>query len=162
MHRDTTETTSTKPYLVRAIYEWILDNGMTPHLVIDVRWPGVVAPREFVEDHRLVLNIAPSAVRGLALGNEEIAFNARFGGVARDVSFPVDAVVGIFTRENGQGMVFPELAYPEGDEPGSAHLSVVEQDRSPPDPPKAGPSGSTGTPSGKRKGRGGPTLKVVK
>jgi stringent starvation protein B len=162
MHRDTTATTSTKPYLVRAIYDWILDNGMTPHLVIDVRWPGVVAPREFVEDHRLVLNIAPSAVRGLALGNEQIAFNARFGGVARDVSFPVDAVVGIFTRENGQGMVFPELAYPGGgDEPGSARLSVVEQDQAPPDSPDAGPSGAAGT-AGKRKGRGGPTLKVVK
>jgi stringent starvation protein B len=152
--------TSTKPYLIRAIYEWILDNEMTPHLVIDVRYPGVMAPKEFVEDGRLVLNIAPSAVRGLVLGNEQIEFNARFGGVARDVYLPVDAVLGIFTRENGQGMVFPELAYPLPGEP----LPDVASDEGPdasPRKPAARPGALKST-SSQGKGKSGPTLKIVK
>jgi stringent starvation protein B len=156
--------TSTKPYLIRAIYEWILDNGMTPHLVVDVRYPGVEVPREFVEDGRLILNLSPSAVRGLVIGNEQVEFNARFSGVARDVFFPVEAVLGIFTRENGQGMVFPELAYPlvEDPEAGPAAEPGHDHDRSP--RPVAGSEGSK-SPSGKGKGKGkggGPTLKVVK
>lgn len=172
---ETDTMTSTKPYLIRAIYEWILDNDMTPHLVVDVRYPGVQAPREFVEDERLVLNLSPSAVRALVLGNEQIEFNARFGGVARDVYFPVEAVLGIFTRENGQGMVFPELAYPLPGEP-EPELDPAAQVKerrgkpgslgrplgiqSPPEP--RGPQGSK-APSGKGKGKGGgPTLKVVK
>jgi stringent starvation protein B len=159
--------TSTKPYLIRAIYEWILDNDMTPHLVVDVRYPGVQAPKGFVEDERLVLNLSPSAVRGLVLGNEQIEFNARFGGVARDVFFPVEAVLGIFTRENGQGMVFPELAYPLPGEPAPDAATEAEQERSKPRSVgrPQGPKGPQGPkpPSGKGKGKGGgPTLKVVK
>lgn len=151
--------TSTKPYLIRAIYEWILDNGMTPHLVVDVRYPGVLAPTEFVEDNRLVLNISPAAVRGLILGNERIEFNARFGGVARDVIVPSEAVLGIFTRENGQGMVFAEPALPvqKAPEPHPAR----------PDTGLTGPGedGASASPSTarSRKGKGGgPTLKIVK
>lgn len=164
---ETDTMTSTKPYLIRAIYEWILDNDMTPHLVVDVRFPGVLAPKEFVEDERLVLNLSPSAVRGLVLGNEQIEFNARFGGVARDVLLPVDAVLGIFTRENGQGMVFPELAYPLPGEPASDVTADVEPERTKPRSvgrPQGvqGPQGPK-PPSGKGKGKGGgPTLKVVK
>lgn len=173
MESETDTMTSTKPYLIRAIYEWILDNDMTPHLVVDVRYPGVQAPKEFVEDERLVLNLSPSAVRALILGNEQIEFNARFGGVARDVYFPVEAVLGIFTRENGQGMVFPELAYPLPGEPAPEPDSTahVEQKRSKPrsvGSPRGiqspqGPQGPQNpkAPSGKGKG-GGPTLKVVK
>jgi stringent starvation protein B len=168
MESDIDTMTSTKPYLIRAIYEWILDNEMTPHLVVDVRYPGVQAPKEFVEDERLVLNLSPSAVRSLVLGNEEIQFNARFGGVARDVYFPVEAVLGIFTRENGQGMVFPELAYPLPGVPEIESDTHLEQERS--KPRSAGrprgivqnPQGPK-SPSGKGKGKaGGPTLKVVK
>lgn len=175
MESETDTMTSTKPYLIRAIYEWILDNDMTPHLVVDVRYPGVQAPKEFVEDERLVLNLSPSAVRALILGNEQIEFNARFGGVARDVYFPVEAVLGIFTRENGQGMVFPELAYPLPGEPAPEPDSTaqVEQKRSKPrsvGSPRGiqspqGPQGPQNpkAPSGKGKGKGGgPTLKVVK
>jgi len=152
--------TSTKPYLIRGIYEWILDNEMTPHLVIDVRYPGVMAPKEFVEDGRLVLNIAPSAVRALVLGNEQIEFNARFGGVARDVYLPVDAVLGIFTRENGQGMVFPELAYPLPGEPLPDVASDEDADAGAARP--AGRPRALKSTSSKGKGKSGPTLKIVK
>lgn len=106
--------TSTKPYLLRAIHEWILDNQMTPHLVIDSTYPGVRAPLEYAdEDGRLVLNISLDATRHLLISNDWIEFNARFGGVARDVLIPTEAALGIFTRENGQGMVFPDPEIPE-------------------------------------------------
>ena len=156
--------TSTKPYLIRAIYEWILDNEMTPHLVVDVRYPGVLAPTEFVEDDRLVLNISPAAVRGLVLGNERIAFNARFGGVARDVLFPSDAVLGIFTRENGQGMVFPELPYPSQGSGESDWTPVAGSGGDLADRSKGAEASRDSKPAS-RKGKGkngGPTLKIVK
>lgn len=165
MDQDSQPMTSTKPYLIRAIYEWILDNGMTPHLVIDMRYPGVVAPTEFVEEGRLVLNLSPSAVRGLVMGNEQIEFNARFGGVARDVYLPAESVLGIFTRENGQGMVFPELAYPSSDQVADEQTPAAKSDGRPsrptgvPQRPK--PGSGTDLTNGKGK-KSGPTLKVVK
>jgi stringent starvation protein B len=151
------ELTSTKPYLIRAIYEWILDNGLTPHLLVDARYPGTQVPAEFVEDGRIVLNIAPSAVRNLVIGNERTVFGARFAGVARELDLPTEAVIGIFSRENRQGMVFPEPEY-------------AAAEATPPGAPQAkGPSvvrteggGDRPTPGGKRPGKGGPKLKVVK
>lgn len=169
-------TTSTKPYLIRAIYEWILDNGMTPHLVVDAEFPGTEVPGEFVEDGQIVLNIAPGAVRDLVIGNEWTSFTARFNGVVRNLLMPTEAVLGIVTRESRQGMVFPEPAYPQ----------TLGQDADPERPPTeaariaAAPNGETQTggdttppgrprpgggakDKGKGKGRtGGPTLKVVK
>jgi len=100
--------TSNRPYLVRALYEWILDNGMTPHLLVDATHPQTVVPAQFVQEGKIALNISPTAVRTLELGNENIDFNARFGGVAMDVEVPVEAVLGIYARENGHGMLFPE------------------------------------------------------
>jgi len=100
--------TPNRPYLVRALYEWILDNGMTPHLLVDASQPQTVVPVQFVQDGKIVLNVSPSAVRGLVLGNERISFNARFGGVTMDVLVPAEAVMGIYARENGRGMLFPE------------------------------------------------------
>jgi len=100
--------TSNRPYLVRALYEWILDNGMTPHVLVDATHPRSVVPARFVQEGKIVLNISPTAVRTLVLGNENIDFNARFGGVAVDVEVPLDAVLGIYARENGNGMLFPE------------------------------------------------------
>lgn len=100
--------TSNRPYLVRALYEWILDNHMTPHLLVDATRRETVVPRELVQDGKIVLNIGPNAVRGLVLGNERIAFNARFAGVAMDVEVPAAAVMGIYARENGRGMLFPD------------------------------------------------------
>ncbi len=129
------EMTSSRPYLIRAVWEWISDNGLTPHLLVDAMQERVEVPRQFVEEGRIVLNIGANAVRGLEMGNEEIRFGARFSGTPMEVVIPVRAVLGIYARENGQGMLFPEEeGAPEGgDEP------------EPPRPPD-----------------GRPTLKVVK
>lgn len=100
--------TSNRPYLIRAVYEWLLDNGLTPYLLVNVEAEGVVVPEGFAEDGRIVLNIAPSAVRTLDLGNEMIYFNARFGGRPMDVFVPPPAVLGLYARENGRGLLFPD------------------------------------------------------
>jgi stringent starvation protein B len=97
--------TSTKPYLLRAIYEWCTDNGYTPYLAVMVDEKTHV-PREFVKNGEIVLNISFTATSGLKMENEFISFAARFGGVAREISVPVDNVVAIYARENGQGMAF--------------------------------------------------------
>ncbi len=103
-----------RPYLLRAFYEWLLDNQLTPHLVVDVTLPGVLVPMEYARDGQIVLNIAPRAVGNLELANEEVRFNARFGGVPRQVSVPLAAVLAIYARENGAGTMFePEAAYDE-------------------------------------------------
>lgn len=106
--------TSSRPYLIRALYEWIVDNGLTPYLLIDATQEGLSAPIEYADKGKLVLNVAPRAVRALNLGNDAIDFNARFGGLARDVHLPVQTVLAVYARENGQGMFFTE---PGGDEP---------------------------------------------
>ncbi|MBK5938484.1 ClpXP protease specificity-enhancing factor [Halochromatium roseum] len=100
--------TSNRPYLIRALYEWIADNDMTPHLLVDAEKPGVVVPRGYVVDGRIVLNLATGAVQSLVLGDEAILFAARFSGKSFPVEVPVGAVLGIYARENGQGMLFPE------------------------------------------------------
>lgn len=128
--------TSNRPYLIRAIWQWISDNGMTPHLLVDADAPGVEIPRQFVEDGRIVLNINASAVRDLELGNDFISFGARFSGMPMNVLLPVTAVLGIYSKENGQGMLFPE------DEEGTP-----PEDGGPEDTPPSG---------------GRPSLKVVK
>jgi stringent starvation protein B len=107
--------TSTRPYLIRALYEWIGDNALTPHLVVNAEIPGVEVPKQHVQEGRIILNINATAVRDLRLGNDWIEFNARFGGVARTVRVPVVAVLAIYARENGQGMAFGQES--EGDEP---------------------------------------------
>jgi len=109
---------SSKPYLLRALHEWILDNHCTPYLVIDALLQGVVVPSEHIKDGQIVLNIAPSAVVGLSLGQDAITFNARFGGVARNICVPIYAIQGIYARENGQGMMFPPEDMPEPDPSG--------------------------------------------
>ncbi|MBL8382456.1 MAG: ClpXP protease specificity-enhancing factor [Burkholderiales bacterium] len=96
---------STRPYLIRAIYEWCTDNGYTPYLAVVVNDQTVV-PREFVKDGQIVLNVSFDATSGLKMGNEFIEFAARFGGVARDISVPVGRVAAIYARENGHGMGF--------------------------------------------------------
>ncbi len=98
--------TSTRPYLIRALHDWCTDNGFTPYLAVHV--DGTVeVPREYVKNNEIVLNVGFEATSGLQLGNEFIEFKARFGGVARDICVPVDHVVAIYARENGQGMAFP-------------------------------------------------------
>lgn len=102
------QTTSTRPYLIRALHEWCGDNGLTPYVTVLVD-NTVQVPREFVKDGEIVLNISFDATTGLQLGNEFLEFKARFGGVVRDIFVPIDQVVAIFARENGQGMAFPRV-----------------------------------------------------
>lgn len=100
--------TSHRPYLLRALYEWIADNGMTPHILVDARQPGVRVPAHAVKDGRIVLNIADRAVGRLEMDNDSVRFSARFGGVSQTVMVPVGAVLAIYARETGQGMALPE------------------------------------------------------
>ncbi len=109
--------TSSRPYLIRALYEWIVDNDQTPHLLVDAQQEGVHVPSQHVQDGKIILNVAPEAVRDLLLGNDSIDFNARFNGQPTDLSFPISAVLAIYARENGQGMVFSD---DEGDTPPEA------------------------------------------
>ena len=123
--------TSSRPYLVRALYEWIVDNGCTPYLLVDATAAGVEVPQQYVKNGQIVLNVAPGAVAGIDMSNDDIRFRGRFSGVAIDVFVPIGAVLGIYARENGQGMVFePEQAPPPSsdDEPrsGKPSLRVVK------------------------------------
>lgn len=106
---DAADSSSTRPYLIRAIYEWCTDNGLTPFIAVLVD-ETVRVPNEYVKDGEIVLNISFDATSSLAMGNEYIEFKGRFGGVARDIFVPVGRVVAIYARENGQGMAFPMLA----------------------------------------------------
>ncbi|WP_062192037.1 ClpXP protease specificity-enhancing factor [Caldimonas taiwanensis] len=100
------EVASTRPYLIRALHDWCTDNGLTPYLAVYVD-DSVQVPREYVKNREIVLNVSFEATSGLKLGNDTIEFRARFGGVARDIVLPVDHVIAIYARENGQGMAFP-------------------------------------------------------
>ena len=135
--------TSSRPYLIRALYEWIVDNGMTPHILVDALAQGVEVPQRHVQEGRVVLNINPSAVEALHLGNELIEFSARFGGVASVVRIPTPAIMAIFARENEQGMVFGSESPPAPQEP-------------PPQAPGETPSGAKKSTDKK------PVLKVIK
>ena len=105
--------TSSRPYIMRALYEWILDNDCTPYVLVNAMATGVDVPQEYVKDGQIVLNISPMSVVDLAIENDCLRFNGRFGGVARDIFVPTAAVLGIYARENGQGMVFEEESAPE-------------------------------------------------
>lgn len=123
--------TPAQPYLIRALYEWILDNELTPHLLVEPR-ADVQVPPQAIRDGKVVLNVSPQAVRELKLDNEVISFEARFAGDPFPVFVPVDAVRGIYARENGRGMLFPgegeDSAPPDTDPegPGRGHLRVVK------------------------------------
>ena len=122
-----------RPYLVRAFYEWIVDNGLTPQFVVNATLDGVVVPREHIQDGKIVLNVATRAIRDLDLGNEWISFGARFSGSPFTVEIPTKAVLAVYAAENGVGMAFQEE---DGDH----------------EPPTSKPPGSSAR----------PTLKVVK
>lgn len=101
----------TRPYLARAIYEWICDNNLTPYLLVDATQPNTRVPEQFIQDGQIVLNIVPHAVHQLHMSNDAITFSARFGGVSRDIYVPLYAVLGIYARENGQGLFFDPNEY---------------------------------------------------
>jgi stringent starvation protein B len=101
------QMTSNRPYLLRALYEWIVDNNLTPHLVVFAHAEGVSVPQQHVnKDGQIILNISPTAVKDLFIANEAVSFNARFSGVVNNIFVPCGAVLGIYGRENGQGMMF--------------------------------------------------------
>ncbi|TNC79870.1 MAG: ClpXP protease specificity-enhancing factor [Oleiphilus sp.] len=130
--------TPSRPYLVRALNDWIVDNEMTPYLVIDAGVQGVRVPEDYVTNGQIILNVSPGAVSGLSIEDEAIQFSARFGGVPMQVYVPVIAVMAIYAKENGQGMVF-------GAEPGAPE---------PPNPDDSQPDGSSSSSK--------PSLKIVK
>lgn len=101
----------TRPYLARAIYEWICDHNLTPYLLVDATRPYTDVPTQFIQDGQIVLNAAPHAVHRFTMGNDAISFSARFGGVSRDIYIPVAALLGIYARENGQGLFFDPEEY---------------------------------------------------
>jgi stringent starvation protein B len=106
------ESTSTRPYLIRALYEWCTDNGFTPYVAVRVD-EAVQVPREYVKNGEIVLNISYDATSGLQLGNDFIEFKARFAGTSREIMVPVSRVMAVYARENGQGMAFPMTSDPE-------------------------------------------------
>src|SRR5262245_44411450 len=133
---------SRRPYLLRAMHEWISDCDQTPHILVDASLPGVEVPRQYVQAGKIILNVSAHATSMLSLGNEIVRFRARFGATTFDVSVPIGAVLGIYARETGQGMIFSEADAP------------------PPQPPPAPlePATSGGADNKRTK----PTLKVVK
>lgn len=144
--------TPSRPYLLRAFYEWLLDNELTPHLLVNAELPHTLVPQQYVKDGQIVLNIAPQAVVGLQMDNDAVSFSARFGGSPFQVYIPMAAVVSVQARENGAGTFFPpEPAYEEWlagiDESAVADTPVADTD--PEDDPPA-----------PKKGR--PNLRVVK
>ncbi|MDD9155885.1 ClpXP protease specificity-enhancing factor [Aliivibrio sp. S4TY2] len=138
-----------RPYLLRAFYEWIVDNELTPHLVVDATMNGVRVPEEFVQDGQIVLNVAPHSVGNLEMGNEAVTFNARFGGRPHSLILPLYAIQAIYARENGAGTMFePEEAYELSSEEGIFEedlVSTSEEDSSSDDKPE--PPRPTGRPS---------------
>ncbi|MCQ2030283.1 ClpXP protease specificity-enhancing factor [Stutzerimonas zhaodongensis] len=135
--------TSSRPYLVRALYEWIVDNDCTPHLLVNTEHPGVRVPEGFASDGQIVLNVAPSAVRNLDMDHQAVSFEGRFGGVPHSLHVPAAAVMAIYARENGQGMVF-------------------EAEPTPPDDGSSSDDSAESGPSSRPPSAGRPSLKVVK
>ena len=148
------EMTSSRPYLVRAMYQWISDNGFTPYLLVDAGAEDCMVPVAHIQDGKIILNIAPMAINGLRLGDEAVTFSARFSGATEAIYVPIDAVLAIYSKENGQGMMF-------NDDSGSASISA----------PGSNDAGSNGTrqdddtdpdPGAGPDRPSGPKLRVVK
>lgn len=129
--------TSSRPYILRAIYDWIIDNGLTPYILVNAGVPGARLPERHVENGKIVLNISPRAVTAWQQDREWLSFSARFGGVSQEVRIPIHAVLAIYAKENGKGMVFEK------------------DDAGPPSPPPQSPAPETGK---RRK----PHLQVIK
>ena len=132
---------SRKPYLLRAMHQWIVDSGMTPHMVVDVEVPGVEVPPGYAKDGKMILNTSYEATQGLQIAADQVEFSARFGGVARNLFIPMDAVLAIYAQETGEGMIFGP-----------------EQEPTPPTPPEGPEDGDGDQPASSRR----PSLKVVK
>jgi stringent starvation protein B len=110
-----------KPYLIRAINEWINDNALTPHLMVDAEVSGTIVPTDYIEEGKIILNLRPSAINNLTIANEHLEFNASFNGQPMKIFVPIDAVIGLYAKENGKGMFFDP---------------TEDNDKKPPEPPK--------------------------
>ena len=164
--------TSNKPYLVRAFYDWIVDNDCTPYVVVDAMVAGVEVPQRYIADGQIILNAAPRAITAFVLDNDTLQFNTRFGGVPTDIYVPIEAILGIYARENGEGMVFQPSTPPpsvlKGVDIGSKGSSNLPS--SPRRPLSGGPKPDGPKPGGPKPGGpkpggpkpGGPKLRVVK
>ncbi|ANQ16094.1 ClpXP protease specificity-enhancing factor [Vibrio natriegens] len=159
---DIAKMTARRPYMLRAFYDWLVDNDLTPHLVVDATMPGVRVPVEFIQDGQIILNIAPRAVGNLELGNDAITFHARFSGRPHSVIVPVYAVQAIYARENGAGTMFePEEAYTNIEE------EMMEEEQSPSfttvsDDAQVADSESGDSESEAPRPKGKPSLRVIK
>lgn len=135
------DLSSRRPYLIRALYDWVLDNGLTPHLLVAADAPGVDVPRQFVdEEGRITINISPSAVQGLTLENDWITFSARFSGRGYAITIPPGTVLALYARENGEGMLFGEVETPSADESESQQPIEQDEQAQPAETPKGRPS----------------------
>lgn len=128
------QMSSSRPYLVRALYEWILENDCTPYVLVNAQYPQTSVPDAFVEAGQIVLNLSPNAIRHLEMDNDRITFDGRFGGVAQQVWVPAQAVMAIYARENGQGMVFEVEPAPvppsdDSDADKSASISSIKTEK---------------------------------
>lgn len=158
---DITDMKPRRPYMLRAFYDWLVDNDLTPHLVVDATLNGVRVPVEFIQDGQIILNIAPRAVGNLQLGDDAVTFNARFGGKPHSVFVPIYALQAIYARENGAGTMFePEDAYLDAlenseqfDEESDAGLSIASE---------SDESGYHGEDEPTPRPKGKPSLRVIK
>ena len=137
---------ASRPYLIRALYEWIVENDCTPHLLVDADFPGARVPPGYAKDGQVVLNVSPSAVRHLHMDNEAVSFEGRFAGVPQSLFIPCGAVLAVYARANGQGMVFDLESSSTADD------EMTDGDDDDQDPPSSEPPRPSGRPS----------LKVVK
>lgn len=159
------EMTPNRPYLLKAFFDWLLDNQLTPYLVVDATYWGVEVPQQFVQNGQIVLNIAPTAIGQFSMGQADVSFSARFGGVPFQVYIPMGAILAIYARENGAGTMFePDPYYDEphteesserSETPKPSILRSVDDDED-----MASTSESEATPEAPKKGR--PSLKVIK
>ena len=125
--------TSNQPYLLRAFFDWIVDNDLTPHLVVDATLAGVQVPQEYVKDGQIVLNVSPTACAKLVISNVDVTFEARFGGVARSIIVPCPAIQAIYAKENGAGTLFTaeEIQGEQGEEEASSFVQAEEEQEKP-------------------------------
>ncbi|MDO6634503.1 ClpXP protease specificity-enhancing factor [Pseudoalteromonas carrageenovora] len=133
--------TPNRPYLLRAFFDWIVDNDCTPHLVVDADYPAVQVPTQFVQDGQIVLNISPSAVTQFSLDKNQLSFDARFGGQPMQVYVPIGAVLAIYARENGEGTVFTTDEFLEDEDEFVPELESIDSsdeviDETPPEKPQ--------------------------
>ncbi|WP_106478387.1 ClpXP protease specificity-enhancing factor [Phytohalomonas tamaricis] len=160
---------SSRPYLTRALYQWLLDNDNTPYIVVDAEQPGVIVPTQFIQNGQIVLNIAPGAVRDLYMENDMIAFNARFSGQPMQVEVPINALIAIYSRENGVGMVFghepimpgmeedADVVDDSDEEKGGVKLESVDKSES-----EASAEPENESQKEERPSKGRPSLRVIK